>query len=122
VGIRLALALSLFNFLGQTAARVVLTLYALELGAPAASVGIIGGLLFLFPLLLSWPIGALADRKGSRGLLLFASALGGISLLIPYFYRELAALYAAAALNGLALPATSATSASPARSRTSRAR
>ena len=102
-GIRLALALSLFNFLGQTAARVVLTLYALELGAPAASVGIIGGLLFLFPLLLSWPIGALADRKGSRGLLLFASALGGISLLIPYFYRELAALYAAAALNGLAL-------------------
>jgi len=77
MGIRLALALSLFNFLGQTAARVVLTLYALELGAPAASVGIIGGLLFLFPLLLSWPIGALADRKGSRGLLLFASALSG---------------------------------------------
>jgi MFS family permease len=103
MGIRLALALSLFNFLGQTAARVVLTLYALELGAPAASVGIIGGLLFLFPLLLSWPVGKLADRKGARGLLLFASACGGVSLLVPYFFRELWALYAAAALNGLAL-------------------
>lgn len=103
MGIRLALALSLFNFMGQTAARVVLTLYALELGAPAASVGIIGGLLFFFPLLLSWPIGTLADRKGARGLLLFASACGGVSLLIPYFVREIHALYAAAALNGLAL-------------------
>ena len=103
IGIRLALALSLFNFLGQTAARVVLTLYALELGAPAASVGIIGGLLFLFPLLLSWPIGKLADRKGARGLLLFASACGGVSLLVPFFFRELWALYAAAALNGFAL-------------------
>src|SRR5688500_12130688 len=103
MGIRLALALSLFNFLGQTAARVVLTLYALELGAPPSSVGIIGGLLFLFPLLLSWPIGALADRKGARGLLLFASACSGLSLLIPYFFRELWSLYAAATLNGLAL-------------------
>lgn len=102
-GIPLALALSLFNFVGQTAARVVFTLYALELGAPAAAVGIIGGLLFLFPLLLSWPIGKLADRKGGRGLLLFASVCGGVSLVIPYFVRELPALYAASALNGLAL-------------------
>lgn len=103
IGIRLALALSLFNFVSQTAARVVLTLYALELGAPAASVGIIGGLLFLFPLLLSWPVGALADRKGARGMLLFASALNAISLVIPFIAREVAALYLAAALNGLAL-------------------
>jgi MFS family permease len=102
-GIRLALALSLFNFISQTAARVVLTLYALELGAPAVSVGIIGGLLFLFPLLLSWPIGNLADRKGARGLLLFASACSAASLVLPFFVREVAALYAAAALNGLAL-------------------
>jgi MFS family permease len=103
VAIRLALALTFFNFVGQTAARVVLTLYALELGAPAVSVGIIGGLLFLFPLLLSWPIGAMADRKGGRGMLLFAAFCGGASLVLPYFVRELAALYVAAALNGLAL-------------------
>jgi MFS family permease len=103
VGIRLTLALSLLNFVGQTGARVVLTLYALELGAPAYAVGLIGGLLFLFPLLLSWPVGKLADRRGARGLLLFAAVCGGVSLVIPYFVRELAALYAAAALNGLAL-------------------
>jgi len=82
VVIHLALALTFFNFVGATAARVVLTLYALEIGAPASAVGVIGGLLFLFPLLLSWPIGALADRVGARRLLLFASACGAVSLVL----------------------------------------
>ena len=101
--IRLALALTFFNFVGATAARIVLTLYALEIGAPASAVGVIGGLLFLFPLLLSWPIGALADRLGARGLLLFASACGAASLVLPYFFATLVSFYVAAALNGLAL-------------------
>jgi predicted MFS family arabinose efflux permease len=60
-------------------------------------------LLFLFPLLLSWPIGALADRRGGRGLLVFASACGAASLALPFFLRAMPALYVAAALNGLAL-------------------
>lgn len=101
--IRFALSLALLNFIGQTAARVVFTLYALELGAPASAVGIIGGLLFLFPLLLSWPVGKLADRRGARGLLTFATACNGVSLVIPFFVPALPALYVAAALNGLAL-------------------
>ena len=103
MAIHLTLALTFFNFVCSNAARVVLTLYALELGAPPSAVGVIGGLLFLFPLLLSWPIGALADRAGSRGLLLFASTCGGASLVLPYFAHSLAAFYVAAALNGLAL-------------------
>lgn len=101
--IRLTHALTFFNFVGASAARVVLTLYALELGAPASAVGVLGGLLFLFPLLLSWPIGALADRAGARGLLLFASVCGAASLALPYFVRALPAFYLAATLNGLAL-------------------
>jgi MFS family permease len=103
VGIRLALALSYFNFVASGAARVVLTLYALELGASASAVGLLGGLLFLFPLLLSWPIGAAADRVGARGLLMFGSVCGAVSLALPFFFRALPALYVAAALNGLAL-------------------
>lgn len=103
VAIRLALALSYFNFVATGAARVVLTLYALELGAPASVVGILGGLLFFFPLLLSWPIGVAADRMGVRGLLMFGSACGAFSLALPFFFRALPVLYVAAALNGLAL-------------------
>ena len=103
MAIQLTLALSFFNFVGASAARVLLTLYALELGAPASAVGVLGGLLFLFPLLLSWPVGALADRAGARGLLLFASVCGAVSLALPYFVAALPAFYVAAALNGLAL-------------------
>ena len=91
MAIPLTLALTYFNFVGANAARVVLTLYALELGAPASSVGVLGGLLFLFPLLLSWPIGALADRTGARGILLFASCCGAASLVLMvglYFFVE----------------------------------
>lgn len=101
--INLTLALTFFNFVGANAARVLLTLYALELDAPASTVGVLGGLLYLFPLLLSWPIGALADRAGARGLLLFAAACAAASLTLPYFFRVLPAFYIAAALNGLAL-------------------
>ncbi|MBI4194244.1 MAG: MFS transporter [Betaproteobacteria bacterium] len=103
MAIHLTLAVTFFNFVGSSAARVVLTLYALELGAPASAVGVLGGLLFLFPLLLSWPVGALADRVGARGLLLFASVCGALSLVLPFFVRTLPAFYVAAALNGLAL-------------------
>ena len=101
--IHLALALSFFLFTAFGAARIVLTLFALDLGAPASVVGILGGLFYLFALLLSWPIGALADRAGARPLLLFAAACSTAALVLPYFARALPAFYAAAALSGLAL-------------------
>ena len=82
---------------------MVLTLYALTLGATPSAVGVLGGMFFLFPLLLSLPIGALADRYGSRGLLIFGAVCGVASLLLPYFVRQIAAFYVAAALSGLAL-------------------
>jgi MFS family permease len=101
--IALTLWLDFFNFVAAGAARVVLTLFALEIGASASEVGLLGGLLFVFPLLLSWPVGVLADRRGAKGLLMFASVCGAISLVLPYFFHTLPALYGAAALNGLAL-------------------
>jgi len=103
VAIHLTLALTFFNFVGSNAARVLLTLYALELDAPASAVGLLGGLMYLFPLLLSWPVGVLADRMGAYRLLLFAGVCGAISLVVPFFFRSLPAFYIAAALNGLAL-------------------
>jgi len=99
----LTLALTFFNFTGNNSMRVLLTLYALHLGASATEVGLIGGLLFVFPVLLSWVVGGLADRKAARKLLLFAAACAGASLLLMYFFPSLPVFYAAAALNGLAL-------------------
>ena len=101
--IYLTLALTFFNFTGNNAMRVLMTLYALHLGASATAVGVIGGLLFLFPVLLSWFVGGLADRKAARKLLLFAASCAAASLLLMYFFPSLAVFYAAAALNGFAL-------------------
>jgi MFS family permease len=52
-------------------------------------------------LLISWPVGRYSDRVGSRWLLLAGTACGGGALLIPYFVRELAALYVASTLLGI---------------------
>ena len=103
MAIALTLWLDFFNFVSTGAARVVFTLFALHIGASASEVGLLGGLMFVFPLFLSWPIGAMADRLGAKGLLVFASVCGTVSLVLPYFFHTLPALYAAAALNGLAL-------------------
>jgi len=103
VAIYLSLALTFFLFTGFSAARVVLMLYALELGASASVVGVLGALFYLFALLLSWPVGALADRVGARPLLLFAAACATAAVALPYFVRALPAFYAAAAASGLAL-------------------
>ena len=95
MAIALAFCLTFIAFTALNAARVVLTLYALTLGAPASSVGVLGGMFYLFPLLLSWPIGALSDRVGA--------VTGTAALLLPYSVREVGAFYAAAALCGLSI-------------------
>ena len=103
MAIALVLFLTLIAFIALNASRVVLTLYALTLGAPASSVGVLGGMFYLFPLLLSWPIGALADRIGSRRLLLAGAVAGTGAMLLPYFVRDIGAFYIAAAQNGLSI-------------------
>lgn len=103
MAIPLILAICFIAFTTLGAARVVLTLYALTLGAPASSVGVLGGMFYLFPLLLSWPIGALADRIGPRRLLLVGAVTGTGAMLLPYLAPRIGAFYAAAALSGLAI-------------------
>ncbi len=88
-------------FSSISSARVTLSLYALDLGASARAVGVLVGSLYVFPLLISWPVGRYADRMGSRWLLLFGAVCAGGAMLIPYFVRELAALYVAATLLGI---------------------
>ena len=97
----LTFALMLFGFSSMGSARVVLSLYALELGASASAVGVLVGLLYVFPLLISWPVGRYSDRVGSRWLLLSGAVCAAGAMMIPYFVRELPALYVASALMGI---------------------
>lgn len=96
-------AVAFLNFSSLSATRVVLSLYALKLGAPPYAVGALAATIYVFPLLLSWLVGTFSDRLGSRWLLLFGTSCGAIGLLFPYFVHNLPALYATAVMTGLSL-------------------
>src|SRR5258705_13077977 len=100
MSINLVLALSLFNMTGVRAGRVLLALYALELGAQPLAVGILAATFSVFPGVLSWPIGILGDRIGSRWPLMCGTAGLGFGVLAPYFFPGLPALFVAAAMIG----------------------
>jgi len=103
MSVNFALALSLLNLSTMRAGRVVLALYALHLGAEPVTVGLLAATFSAFPAVLSWPVGKLADRFGSRWLLMLGAFGGGIGMLIPYFVPGMTALFIAAATNGLSL-------------------
>jgi len=103
MSIYFALALGLLNMSSMRAGRVVLVLYALHLGAQPLTVGLLAATFSAFPAVLSWPAGKLADRFGSRWLLMLGALGGGLGMLIPYFVPGLAAIFVAAATNGLSL-------------------
>ncbi len=97
----LIFALMLCCFSSITASRIMLSLYALRLGADPLAVGILFAAFYAFPVCLSYYVGKLSDRTGSRWLLMFGACSGACGMLVPFFFRELPALYFAAATVGL---------------------
>lgn len=98
----LTLALTLASMCGITTARISLSLTALDLGAQPAEVGLLMGSQFIFPLLVSWPIGRLVDRIGSRLPMMIGLACGAAGMSLPWAFPNLYALYAAGILIGVA--------------------
>ena len=96
----LALLLTLLNAVSIRAARVVLALYALDLGAQPVTVGVLAATFSAVPTILSWQAGRLSDRFGSRWLLILGAAGGGLGMLVPFFIPGLHAVFIAAALIG----------------------
>ena len=103
MAVNLVIGLNFLLFIGVNAARVVISLYALELGASPSAIGGIIAMLYIFPLLLSWPIGVLSDRFGGRWLLVIGAAGGALGMLVAALYPGLPALYVAAAMTGLTI-------------------
>src|SRR5688572_17425212 len=92
----------LFGVCSINSARVSFSLYALHLDTSPTAVGLLVGAVYILPVLISSPVVRYADRVGSRSLLLAGSGFGIVAMTIPYFFRELIALFAAAILMGIA--------------------
>jgi MFS family permease len=99
--INFVLLLSSVLFVSLKGSRVLVTLFAVDLGASALQVSILFALHGLFPLLLAVSAGRIADRYDNR--ILIYCGLGGYatSLSLPYFFPALATMYFSVALGGL---------------------
>ena len=97
----LVVLLTLLNSIAQRGSKVVVSLYALDLGAGAAAVGVLAALFAVFPLLLAVQAGRISDRYGMR----MPIALGGLAmaggLALPIAVGGLPALFLCPALLGL---------------------
>jgi MFS family permease len=96
-------ALSTSNGISVYAAQVVLSLYALKLGASPFAVGLLAATFSIFPMLLAVTAGKLVDRFGARWPMTLGAMGGGLGMLVPYFVPGLPALYIAGAMTGLAV-------------------
>lgn len=82
--------------------RVVVALYAIELGANVFEIGVMVALYSALPLLLGVYSGRLSDRYGVRLPMLWGAILCGLGLLLPFLWRHIAALYCSGATIGAA--------------------
>lgn len=97
----LTIGVPVLSNVAMKGSTVVLSLYALELGAGAATIGVLVGLYAVFPTLLSVTAGRFVDRRGYR-VPLAGGAFGFIAgLLVAWAAPSLGGLVASAILLGL---------------------
>jgi MFS family permease len=99
----LVVGLSFLTFGSFIGVRVLMSLFALELGASPAAVGLLIGCFAVFPLILSVYAGRVIDRAGA-----FWPVFGGMAgfcagVLVPLAFPVLPALYVSALVSGLSL-------------------
>ena len=95
--------LSILQQASLFASRMVLTLYALQLGAEAVVVGALVALFSLFPATLAVVAGRLVDRYGSRWFLAASAAGSALGMCLPMVFPSLVSVLIAGALVGLSM-------------------
>lgn len=100
--IYLIVLLCLLNHACFSGSRMVMSLYALELGASQFSIGVLMALFAICPLFLAIYAGRLVDRIGPRGPMLAGTAGVGIAMLLPPLVPGMTTLYISALLIGSA--------------------
>ena len=81
-----------------TGSRVVMSLFALEMGVNAFSIGIMVALYSLTPLMFGVVAGRATDRFGMQRPMIFGAVLCGCGLMLPFLWPQIPALYISAAV------------------------
>ena len=100
MSIHITLFVVLLNMCAFRGSKVLVSLFALELGAPQIMLGVIVALYALCPTLLALYAGKLTDRLGVRWPLVLGCLGIGLSLLLPGLLPSLNTLYLSALLIG----------------------
>ena len=93
--------LAFFMNTSKFTGRLIITLYALKLGAQPFTVGVLVAVSEVLPTLLSWHVGRFSDRLGARWLLMVGAAAGALGMLVPYVKPGLPALFVTSVMYGL---------------------
>jgi len=103
VALILCLALGVLSYTAMSGARLLISLYAIELGAQPFAVGMLIATLQVVPLFLSLPVGRLADRFGTRWLMTagFTSLVAGMLVMVAA--PALAMFFLVSGFNGVLL-------------------
>jgi MFS family permease len=80
--------------------KVVLSLFALEMGANQFTVGVLAALYAVVPLLLGVYAGRIADTRGMRLPLMVGASCTGLAMLTGFLWQELSGLIAVSLLVG----------------------
>ncbi|HZN23492.1 MAG TPA: MFS transporter [Burkholderiales bacterium] len=105
---RLSSSMSIFTIIAMSMAihscyigsKVLVSLYALDLGASQFTVGLLAAFYALVPLLLGVYTGRLADERGMRLPLMLGSVVTAIAMAVGFAWRELPGLFLVATLVG----------------------
>ena len=93
--------IAFLNQIGFGGSRVAISLYALELGVNAVTVGLIAAVYSFFPMLLAIVIGKFADRSAPRPLMIVGAIAMAVALALPPAFTGLWTLFVAASMLGL---------------------
>jgi len=100
MSIYLITLLNVVNGVSLRGSRVLLSLFAIQLGAGAFEIGVLISISSVFQLFLGIYAGRVTDRYGFRLPMLFGSLGSSLSMLVPYVYPQLVSLYASRVLTG----------------------
>jgi MFS family permease len=96
----LVLLIVLLNMTAYRGSRVIVTLFAVDLGVPQFYIGVLAAMFSVFPMMFGLYAGKLTDRLGVRTPMVCGSIGVALGLLVPFFFPNVPALYVCSALLG----------------------